>query len=117
MNTVELGKKYEEKAARFLKGHGYRVVAMSFRREKWEIDIIASRSNELVFVEVKYRKHPGLFNPLFAIDGQKKENIRKCAELFLIEHPEFQFHYCCFDVIIIIDEGGRLKYKQIKQAF
>lgn len=46
----------EEIACRLLKEKGYRIIETNFRTRFGELDIIASKDNFLVFVEVKLKK-------------------------------------------------------------
>ena len=45
----------ERMAARFLRRHGYRIVARNYRAGHLELDIVAKNRSEIVFVEVKTR--------------------------------------------------------------
>jgi putative endonuclease len=47
----------EEKAAEFLRTSGYIIVERNFLVREGEIDLIAEKDDELVFVEVKTRKN------------------------------------------------------------
>lgn len=55
-----IGKEGEKLAAEFLKRKGYKIIARNFKNSKGrqlgEIDIIAERNKELIFVEVKTRE-------------------------------------------------------------
>ena len=51
----ELGRWGEDYAADFLAAQGYRIVERNWRFGHHDIDIIASKGNEIVFVEVKTR--------------------------------------------------------------
>ena len=41
MTTAEIGKKGERLAARYLRRHGYRILAKNWRSHRHEIDVIA----------------------------------------------------------------------------
>ena len=80
LTTTELGRFGEKAAATFLKKKGYRILETNFRAGKNEIDIIASRKKEIVFVEVKTRTLSALGDlpygaPLEAVE----EDIRSCG--------------------------------------
>ena len=64
MNKRAFGAKGENLAADYLKSAGYKIVKMNFRCRLGEIDIIASKSGELYFVEVKTRTSKSHGNPL-----------------------------------------------------
>lgn len=57
--SKSIGAKGEEIAARFLIGKGYKIIGRNFKnfkgRQLGEIDIIAEKNKEIIFVEVKTR--------------------------------------------------------------
>ncbi|KKS22640.1 MAG: hypothetical protein UU80_C0004G0030 [candidate division WWE3 bacterium GW2011_GWA1_41_8] len=55
MHNREKGKLGEEIAAKYLIGKGYRIVERNWNCRWGELDIIASKGDTTVFVEVKYR--------------------------------------------------------------
>ncbi len=88
ITTTELGRFGESAAVRHLKRKGYRILARNFRAGKNEIDIIASRKNEIVFVEVKARTLTALGDlpygsPLEAVDTPKQKRTLAAASAYL----------------------------------
>lgn len=55
MKTTQQGRLAEEKAAEYLKDLGFKIVDRNWRNRFCEIDIIATKSHIVYFVEVKYR--------------------------------------------------------------
>ena len=53
-NKRTIGADKEQLAAEYLIDNGYTVLERNFRSRTGEIDIIASKDNYLVFIEVKY---------------------------------------------------------------
>ena len=49
------GRDGEQAAATFLESRGYRILATNVRQGRWEIDLIATNGQLLVFVEVRSR--------------------------------------------------------------
>ena len=74
-----LGKSGELLAARFLEAHGYRVVARNWRCKQGEIDIIARRDGQTVFVEVKTRSSVEFGHPFEAVTVGKRARLRRLA--------------------------------------
>ena len=56
---LEIGKEGEELAARYLEEKQYTILEQNWRYRHREIDIIASRDNLIIIVEVKVRKSIG----------------------------------------------------------
>ncbi|MBO4979314.1 MAG: YraN family protein [Clostridia bacterium] len=88
ITTTELGRFGENAAVKHLKRKGYRILARNFRAGKNEIDIIASRKNEIIFIEVKARTLTALGDlpygsPLEAVDTPKQKRTLAAASAYL----------------------------------
>src|SRR5579884_3263736 len=75
------GMRGEDLAHRWLRAHGFTVVARNWRPPQGggEIDIVAWERDELVFVEVKSRSSDALGVPERAIDESKIDALRRAA--------------------------------------
>ncbi len=104
-------------AIKYLQKNGYRICETNFRFWKfWEIDIIASRENRTMFIEVKYRNHLGFWYPEEAVIPQKLRKCYKTLEYYCVTHriPESSRQ---FDVIAIIKQDTSYRithYKNIE---
>ncbi len=78
----------EDLASEFLSKNGYVVIKRNFRSKFGEIDIIATKNNSLVFVEVKTRSSNRFGSPIEAVTQKKIENIQKTAEYFCSQNPK-----------------------------
>lgn len=98
----------EKQAARWLKRNGWRIQGLRVRVGPHdEIDLIATRGQQLIFVEVKTRADEAFGRPFSAVDQRKREALRRAARTWLKERrnhitPEF-FR---FDVIEVIGRPG-----------
>lgn len=117
--TKEIGNKGEKVAAKYLKKHGYRIVAKNFASAHGEIDIIAQTKDFLVFVEVKTRKNNeenfknyGL--PSEAVTKNKQMHIIFTAKIYLQQHPTDKA--LRFDVIEVYMDKN-VKINHIEDAF
>ncbi|MDR1942194.1 MAG: YraN family protein [Endomicrobium sp.] len=83
MSSRESGFEKEREAAAYLKKNGYKILATNYVTPFGEIDIIAEDKNEIVFVEVKYRKssYSGLAQE--AVNALKQKKIIKSALLYI----------------------------------
>ena len=70
--NIQLGKKGENIAIRFLEAKGFRILARNFRFKKAEVDIIAKRDQRLSFVEVKTRTGKGFTRAENSINKTKQ---------------------------------------------
>jgi len=101
-----LGRQGEELTCRFLKKHGYRIVARNYLTPFGEADIIALKKGVYCFVEVKTRTSGEIAMPYEAVNEAKRARYRKIAWSFCNTLRE---EVCCrFDVASICD--GKLEY-------
>jgi putative endonuclease len=94
-----LGVSAESRAALFLIAKAYRIVARRWKTPFGEIDIVARRRRELVFVEVKARDR--LDDAAESVTERNKQRIVAAAELWLAHHPDDAQCFIRFDVILI----------------
>lgn len=117
MSTV-LGKWGEEKAAEYLRKKRYQIIAANYHTRFGEIDLIATKKDTIVFVEVKLRK-----SDLYGTAGEfvsfaKQRKIITSAQIWLAQNPTKL--YPRFDVIEIYAPkgiGGKITLKHLKDAF
>ena len=95
----EIGAWGEDRAALYLRLHGYRIVERNFRCRTGEIDIIARRGGVVAFVEVKLRKNADFGEAREFVTSTKQRRVISAAEYWLVKNPcELQPR---FDVIEI----------------
>jgi len=100
----ELGKKGEQIAQSYLQEKDYRILYTNWKTGKKEIDIIASKENCLLFVEVKTRTGSQFGWPEEAVHYHKQELLQAAADTFL-EYSPLQPDTIRFDVIAITFEN------------
>jgi len=83
----QLGRAAEDAAARYLNDTGWLVLGRNVRVGRGEIDIIARRAGVLAFVEVKARRTRTCGAPEDAVDGRKRRQVARLAELWLAVRP------------------------------
>ena len=76
-----LGQRAEWLAAAFLTLHGYRILALRYRVDGGEIDVIARRGATVAFVEVKVRA--SLEAALLAVTPGKRRRVERAASVWL----------------------------------
>ena len=77
----------EDAAVYYLKKNKYRIIDRNHRNKCGEIDIIAQKGDDLVFVEVKTRRSDQFGTPSEAITYYKKKNFVNTVRWYLMEHP------------------------------
>lgn len=76
----------EQAAVDYLRQNGFIIVERNWRVGKSEVDIIASRYDELHFVEVKTRKFGTMTAPEDALTEQKARAMRRAASAYMAQH-------------------------------
>ena len=104
LKHTEIGTKGELLAANFLINKGYSILETNWRTGKKEVDIIAERSDSIVFVEVKTRSNFDFGFPEEAVTEAKKKLLKLAAEEYFeqkkpVKNPRF-------DIISILQKGA-----------
>lgn len=114
----------EDIAARFLKEKGYRIIGRNFKnlkgRQLGEIDIIAEKNKEIIFVEVKTRdleKYDGTL-PEENITLQKLRKLSKIANSYIKMNDlwDYPYHFDAISVWLGQDRKNA-KVKHIENIF
>ena len=93
----------ESRAAAYLVGHGYAIAARRFKSPVGEVDIVARRGRELLFVEVKARGR--LDDAAWSVTPRQQRRIVAAAEAWLADHPDDAARDIRFDVILVARHG------------
>ncbi len=97
--AFRLGISAESRAAFFLIAKAYRIVARRWRTPFGEIDIVARRRRDLVFVEVKARDR--LDDAAESVTERSRQRIVAAAEMWLAHRPQDAQCNIRFDVILV----------------
>lgn len=100
-----LGDRGENRAARYLRERGYKILLRNFRCPLGEIDIVARDGRTLVFVEVKTRTEDDPL-PEDQVNPFKQHQLTKAGKYYLgrygVPQPPSRF-----DVIAVVWPDGR----------
>lgn len=108
------GNRCEIKAARFLEGKGYRILAHQFKTKHGEIDLVAEKDNELIFIEVKARKNTRFGYPEEAVRYNKLQKMAAAASVYL-EQRELFVQPFRFDVIaMLLKENNEFEIEHLE---
>ncbi len=81
--SSDAGLKAEDMAAGYLKARGYKILDRRWACPMGELDIVASDSDTLVFVEVKARASCSYGSPLETVTRAKQQKVIKAALSYL----------------------------------
>ena len=101
MSTLKLGAHHETVAAEYLQSQGLFILHRNFRTRMGEIDLIGQHNQDLVFVEVRYRKNDDFGGAKASVDRTKQQKIIKTAKFFLQTREWANQLPCRFDVVAI----------------
>lgn len=106
------GKEGEEMAESYLRKQGYRIIEMNHQTKFGELDIIATKNNILVFVEVKFKQTEDFGTPEEMIGKNKLTQVQRTAEMYLLNNPDIAKKYEKYqiDAICIVEETGRITH-------
>ena len=110
-----LGKAGEDAVAAYLERNGYEIRDRNWRKNHLELDIVATKDNELIIVEVKTRSNTEYVEPQDAVNWQKVRRIVIAADAYIK-------HFCIdmpvrFDIITAVGDIRAFKTEHIKEAF
>lgn len=113
--SYALGIEGEDMAADYLSSSGYVILERRFRIHSIEIDIIASKGKELVFVEVKTRSSDFFASPESAVNVKKQKRMILAADYYVCERgidAEIRF-----DIVSVVRNRDTEHISHIKNAF
>ena len=110
----ELGLEGEQLAADYLQNKGWKILEMNYRHSRYEIDLIATKEDYLIFVEVKARSNISFGHPEEFVDAKKAENVMKAADHYISEQD--WNGKIRFDIISILKKDS-IELRHIEDAF
>jgi len=114
-STSARGARGEERAAEYLRGRGWDILARNVRSRRGEVDLVAGRDDLVAFVEVKAWSVFGAADLEQAIGPSKRRRIREAASLFLARRPDLAGRRARFDVMLL--EGDPPRVRHLEDAF
>jgi putative endonuclease len=116
MTRRATGHEAEQLACDYLTTHGLRLLTSNFHCRGGEIDLIMQHGDNLVFVEVRYRRHTAYGHAAETVSAGKQARIIRCAQYYLTRHQCWNAAVR-FDVVGIEGHPGKLKIQWISDAF
>lgn len=102
----DVGRRGEDCAAQYLQQAGYTLLERNWRCQQGEIDLIAERNGDVVFVEVKTRSGVGYGHPFEAITVRKLGRLRRLAAAWC-RQSGVRARRIRIDAIAVINRPGR----------
>jgi putative endonuclease len=115
--TQTIGKQAEDLACRYLHDQGLHLLERNYNTRYGEIDLVMRDRDTTVFVEVRYRRHSDVVDPLSSVDIRKQHKLIRTAQSYLQQLKRANPPPARFDVIAITEQGTQHKIDWIKNAF
>lgn len=112
----QIGSSGEIRALNYFKEKGFEVVETNFRCRSGEVDLIVSKDEILVFVEVKTLLWGNLEVLARELNSEKQKRILETSKYFLSKHRQYSNSLVRFDVVVIDMPGFPAVY-HIENAF
>ncbi len=107
----------ERVAASHLEAKGYTILERNWSVKEGEIDVIASKPREIIFVEVRTRRRNAMVTGEESIDKRKAAHMLAAAQVYIQQHPEVPDNQRIDAVVIELDAKGRvMRVEQIENA-
>ncbi len=107
----------ERCAAEFLRAQNLTFVDHNYRCKQGEIDLVMAAGDELVFVEVRYRRQSQYGSPAQTVGQQKQSKLIRAASHYLQHHKLTDKVACRFDVVGISGVETEPQFHWFKSAF
>lgn len=110
------GKTAEKLALKHLKSQGLTLVTENYHCRYGEIDLIMSKAETLIFVEVKYREKCDFGGALASVTSSKIDKLRRTAEHYLMTNKLSDID-CRFDMVGLSGKLSKPEIDWITNAF
>lgn len=105
----------EKIAVDFLQKNGFEIISTNTKIDKIEVDILAKKNNEIVFIEVKTRNYKNGEAPEKSVSERQQKRLIAAADFYLQENnlslsPRF-------DIIAITQTNDNYAIHHIEDAF
>lgn len=114
MDSRELGRRGERRAAWFYLLRGYFIVQRNARLPAGEIDLVLRRGKTIVIAEVKTRQSLAAGEGHEAVGRTKRERMIRLGDQYAARHPHAQLRY---DIVSIFWNGRRFVVTHYPDAF
>lgn len=117
-DTLRLGKHWERVAEAYLVEHGLVILERGYRCRLGELDLVALDANELVVIEVRYRRRRDFGSASESVTWRKQSRIRRALRHYLMRHPQHAALPLRIDVVAIDhDTADRPTLAWLRNAF
>lgn len=110
------GSEAERLACGYLEARGLKPLAANYRCRYGELDLVMLDGARLVVVEVRSRRSDRHGAPEASISHRKRRCLMRAAQCFVRDYPQFNGMMLRFDVVGILKEASRVRFRWIHNA-
>lgn len=114
---LKTGHDAEMTACDYLQRQGLKLVERNYLCKRGEIDLIMRDGQDMVFVEVRYRRNNHFGSSAESVDWRKQAKLLATAQHYLQQHPKAAQSACRFDVVALTTENTQPVIDWIVDAF
>lgn len=111
------GQIYEQIAEKWLRRRGLQPVFRNYHCRGGELDLVMKSRDQLVVVEVKYRRSGALVSGAESLTPAKQKRITRTAMHLLQRNPQFSNLAVRFDLVSVTGDGPGRRLEWIRDAF
>ena len=115
--TSGRGRAAEDFALDLLQQNGFHLIERNYACKGGELDLIMQHGDDLVFVEVRYRRIDAFGDGGESVDQHKQRKLRIAAERWLQDNMSRTFRGCRFAVMSVSGDPGYFDHEWIDDAF
>ena len=115
VDKIKRGAEGEQAAADFLIAKGFEILQRNYRHKRSEIDLIVTKDNWLIFVEVKLRGSAKFGHPEEFVDAKKEKKILEGASHYL--HETNWNGNVRYDIVAVSSMASKIEILHIEDAF
>ena len=118
LDAKQTGAQGEELARRYLRRKGYSILETNWSSVYGELDIVAEKDGQLVFVEVKARRGVDTEAALAGISAAKRERVQKAVYQYLDQRDlEWDCAWRIDVIAVALDRSGAARIAHVEDAF
>lgn len=111
------GQLAEDLALKYLQHNGLLLLTRNYRCRGGEIDLVMQHADQLVFIEVRYRRKKDYGTAAETITAAKIRRLRSTAAIFLQHHEPYDDCPIRFDVVALSGPVHAPVIEWIRDAF
>jgi len=116
-SRADSGRSAEQRALVYLQAQGLRLLERNYRCRAGEIDLVMRDKEQLVMVEVRYRRVTSYTAAAASVDQRKQRRLIKAARHYLASHPQYANEPIRFDVVAFDGSATDPDIEWLRNAF